>query len=38
LKQNKIPFTEELHPGLGHELPADFEKSFIRALDIVFKE
>lgn len=38
LKQQDIPFFEELHPGLGHEFPADFETSFKSALEFIFKE
>lgn len=38
LKQHRIPVTEEFHPGLGHEFPAKFEKSFILASEFIFKE
>jgi predicted esterase len=38
LKRNNIPFAEELYPGLGHAFPADFEQSFIRAFEFIFKE
>jgi predicted esterase len=38
LKQNHIPFAEELHPGLGHEFPPGFDQSFTRALEFLFKE
>jgi predicted esterase len=38
LKQNTIVFTEELHPGMGHAFPANFETSFARALEFIFKE
>lgn len=38
LKQNSIAFDEELHPGLGHAFPDDFETSFTRALEFIFKE
>jgi predicted esterase len=38
LKQHSIPFIEEFHPGLEHEFPADFEKSFTRSLEFIFKE
>jgi len=38
LKQNNIAFAEELHPGLTHEFPADFETSFTRASEFIFKE
>ncbi len=38
LKENKIDFTEEVHPDLGHEFPADFERAFDQAIDFIFKE
>ena len=38
LKENNIPFAEELHPELGHEFPPDFEKSFDKAIGFIFKE
>jgi dienelactone hydrolase len=38
LKENKVPFAEEVHPGLGHEFPADFEPSFDKAIDFIFME
>ncbi len=38
LKQNDIPFTEEVHPDLGHAFPADFERAFDQAIDFIFKE
>lgn len=38
LQQHQIPYTEEFHPGLGHEFPADFETSFTSALEYIFKE
>lgn len=38
LKENGIQFTEELHPDLGHEFPSDFESSFDKAIDFIFKE
>jgi predicted esterase len=38
LKENDIQFSEEFHRNLGHEFPQDFEKSFERATDFVFKE
>ena len=37
-KTNGIPCKEEIHPELGHEFPADFEKSFMRAVDFIFGE
>lgn len=38
LKENGIEFAEELHPDLGHEFPANFESSFDKAIDFIFKE
>ena len=38
LKENKIPFAEEVHPDLGHEFPADFAASFDKAIDFIFTE
>lgn len=38
LKQNEIPFTEEVHADLGHAFPADFERAFDQAIDFIFKE
>lgn len=38
LKENNIPFDEEVHSGLGHAFPVDFEKSFDKAIDFIFKE
>jgi Predicted esterase len=38
LKENNIQFTEEVHSNLGHEFPPDFEKSFDKAIDFIFKE
>jgi predicted esterase len=38
LKENHIQFSEEVHPDLGHEFPQDFEKSFDKAIDFIFKE
>ncbi len=38
LKKNNIQFTEEVHSDLGHEFPPDFEKSFDKAIDFIFKE
>jgi len=38
LKENNIPFTEELHSDLGHEFPPDFETAFDKAIDFIFKE
>lgn len=38
LKENNIPFAEEVYPDLGHEFPSDFEKTFDQAIDFIFKE
>lgn len=38
LEENNIQFTEEIHPNLGHEFPPDFEKTFDKAIDFIFKE
>jgi predicted esterase len=38
LRENNIPFGEEVHPDLGHEFPSDFEKSFDTAIDFIFEE
>jgi predicted esterase len=38
LKQNNVPFTEEVHPDLGHAFPADFERAFDQAIEFIFKE
>ncbi len=38
MKENNIPFTEELHTDLGHEFPPNFEKTFDKAIDFIFKE
>jgi predicted esterase len=38
LKEHNIPFEEEFHPNLGHEFPEDFETSFARSLEFIFKE
>ena len=38
LKENDIPFNEEVFPELGHDFPPDFEKSFDQAIDYIFKE
>jgi len=38
LEANGIACKEEFHPELGHEFPADFEKSFTRAVDFIFGE
>jgi predicted esterase len=36
LKANGIACKEEVHPDLGHEFPANFEKSFRQAIDFIF--
>lgn len=38
LRENNIPFTEEVHPELGHAFPADFERAFDQAIEFIFKE
>lgn len=38
LDENKIQFGEEVHPDLEHEFPSDFETSFDKAIDFIFKE
>ena len=38
LNENNIQFDEEVHPDLAHEFPADFESSFDKAIDFIFKE
>jgi len=38
LNKNNIQFDEEVHPDLGHEFPPDFEQSFDKAIDFIFKE
>lgn len=38
LKENSLQFEEEAHPDLGHEFPPDFEASFDKAIDFIFKE
>ena len=38
LDENNIQFEEEVHPDLAHEFPADFESSFDKAIDFIFKE
>ena len=38
LKENNVPFGEEVHSGLGHEFPPDFGTSFDKAIDFVFTE
>ena len=38
LNENNIQFEEEIHPDLGHEFPPNFEASFDKAIDFIFKE
>ena len=38
LRKNSIKFAEEVHPDIGHEFSADFETSFDKAIDFIFKE
>jgi predicted esterase len=38
LERHNISFSEEFHPDLGHEFPADFDSSFAYALEFIFKE
>jgi predicted esterase len=38
LQENNIQFAEEVFPDLGHEFPANFESSFDKAINFIFKE
>ncbi|HET9911805.1 MAG TPA: dienelactone hydrolase family protein [Anaerolineales bacterium] len=38
LRKNNIPLGEEVHADLGHAFPADFERSFDKAIDFIFME
>ena len=38
LRKNNIRFGEEVHADLGHEFPADFGKSFDKAINFIFTE
>ena len=38
LKENNIPFGEEVHADLGHEFPTDFGTSFDKAIDFILME
>jgi predicted esterase len=38
LKENNIPFGEEVHSDLGHEFPLDFVTSFDKAIEFIFME
>lgn len=35
LKENHIPFEDEVHPDLGHEFPPDFEESLTKAMNFI---
>lgn len=37
LKENNIPFAEEVYPDLGHEFPPDFEKTFDKAIKFILE-
>jgi len=37
LRENDIPFAEEVHPDLGHEFPLDFEGSFEKATHFILE-
>jgi poly(3-hydroxybutyrate) depolymerase len=38
LSEKQTPVAGELHPNLAHEFPTEFEKSFDKAIDFIFKE
>lgn len=38
LRRNNVPFNEEVHADIGHEFPADFARSFDKAIDFIFME
>ncbi len=38
LRENNIPFAEEVHLDTGHEFPLDFEGSFEKAINFIFTE
>ena len=38
LRNNNVPFAEEVHADLEHEFPTDFATSFDKAIDFIFKE
>ena len=38
LRANVIQVGEEVYPDLGHDFPPDFETSFDKAIDFIFKE
>jgi predicted esterase len=35
LKENHIPFDNEVHPDLGHEFPPDFDGSLAKAMNFI---
>lgn len=37
LKENGIPFEEEVYPELGHDFPPDFDKAFDQAMKFIFR-
>ena len=37
LRENDIPFAEQVHPDLGHEFPLDFEGSFEKATHFILE-
>jgi predicted esterase len=37
LRENNIPFAEEVYPDLGHEFPPDFEASFDKAVKFIME-
>ncbi len=37
LKENNIPFEEEVFPDLGHAFPPDFEKTFDKAIKFILE-
>ncbi len=38
LRTNNVEFDEEIHAELAHEFPSNFEASFDKAIDSIFKE
>lgn len=38
LQEHQIAVAEELHPDLAHEFPPEFDQSFEKAIDFIFKE
>lgn len=37
LKDNQIPFAEEVYPDLGHDFPEDFESTFDKAIRFILE-